>query len=147
MPLKTECKGNTIFSNSKNTSHIEFRAKSGPVKVLTGSVWSRSSPGSCKWRLLYQSLRKTEFPGASGLNLFRCNLIIMCKLRNIDNFQLLRQPCKNMPAGASRLNLRLCDALIYRLLHKFDNSRLLRLKRWFSTTNILKFPLRATFLR
>ena len=68
--------------------------------------------------------------------MFCCNSMIMCKLRNIGNFQLLRQPCKNMPAGASRLNLQLCDALIYRLLHKFDNSRLLRLKRWFSTTNV-----------
>ena len=44
MPLKTECKGNTIFSNSKNTSHIEFRAEFGPVKVLAGSVRARSSP-------------------------------------------------------------------------------------------------------
>ena len=52
--------------------------------------------------------------------------MIMCKLQNIDNFQLLQQACFYMAAGASRLNLQLCDVLIYRLLHKFDNSRLLR---------------------
>ena len=49
-------------------------------------------------------LRKTEFAGATGLNLKCCNYLIMCWLLCDDNFQLLRQLCKNMPAGACRLN-------------------------------------------